>query len=234
MQTTQRYPPDSTGRGDDPRIQRRAAKSPQVSFGHRRGLRPGAKLLVMIQGMFESGDSLRNAIHDYKLPLFAIIGYRSYLSQKNIPGDSARIFTEPILNAWNLEYRLIDAPEKKPLIRELRLAANNRPAVLPKEWHDGNEHSDALPDCLAALKQVRRATRLSSPRWGGREWQNRSTRQISYRPVEHGTGFITRVTVAQPSARSLFQRRRLDADEPWVARHHHGRGRDEPRADCSR
>src|SRR3954453_12859293 len=46
----------------------------------------GAAPLVMIQctGLFESGDSLRNAIHDYKLPLFALIGYRSYLSQASL------------------------------------------------------------------------------------------------------------------------------------------------------
>lgn len=74
----------------------------------------GAQPLVMIQctGLFESGDALRNAIYDYRLPLFAVIGYRSYLNQDVIPGDSARIYTEPILKAWDLPYRLIDAPEK--------------------------------------------------------------------------------------------------------------------------
>ena len=84
----------------------------------------GAEPLVMIQctGLFESGDALRNAIHDYRLPLFALIGYRSYLSQKNLPGDTSRIFTEPILNAWTLEHRLIDEPAKKPLIREFHAA----------------------------------------------------------------------------------------------------------------
>ncbi len=74
----------------------------------------GAQPLVMIQctGLFESGDALRNAIFDYGLPLFAVVGYRSYLSQDAIPNDSARVFTEPILNAWQLKYRLIDAPDK--------------------------------------------------------------------------------------------------------------------------
>ncbi len=73
-----------------------------------------ARPLVMIQctGLFESGDALRNAIFDYHLPLFAVIGYRSYLNQDAIPNDSARVFTEPILKAWGLPYRLIDAPEK--------------------------------------------------------------------------------------------------------------------------
>ena len=91
----------------------------------------GGNPLVMIQctGLFESGDSLRNAIHDYRLPLFAIIGYRSYLSQTMLPNDSARTFTEPIVRAWQIDYRLIDAPEKKPEILEhyRRCQAANRP-----------------------------------------------------------------------------------------------------------
>lgn len=80
----------------------------------------GASPVVLIQctGLFESGDALRNAIHDYGLPLFGIIGYRSYLNQSSIPGDTARIFTEPILSAWQLDTLLIDTPEKKHRLAE--------------------------------------------------------------------------------------------------------------------
>ena len=72
----------------------------------------GARPLVMIQctGLFESGDSLRNAVYDYGLSLFAIIGYRSALNAA--ANDSARTFTEPNLKSWGLDYRLIDSPEK--------------------------------------------------------------------------------------------------------------------------
>ena len=71
----------------------------------------GATPLVMIQctGLFESGDALRNAIHDWKLPLLSMIGYRSYLDQSVLPGDTCLTFTEPILDAWRLPYRLITA-----------------------------------------------------------------------------------------------------------------------------
>jgi sulfopyruvate decarboxylase TPP-binding subunit len=74
----------------------------------------GARPLVMIQctGLFESGDSLRNAIYDYGWPLFAIVGYRSALNAK--ANDSARTFTEPCLKSWGLDYRLLDSPEKLP------------------------------------------------------------------------------------------------------------------------
>lgn len=94
----------------------------------------GSNPLVMIQctGLFESGDSLRNAIHDYRLPLFAIIGYRSYLSQAMLPNDSARTYTEPIVRAWQIDYRLIDTPAKKPEILEhyRRCQAEHRPGFV--------------------------------------------------------------------------------------------------------
>ena len=74
----------------------------------------GARPLVMIQctGLFESGDSLRNVIHDWGLPIFSVIGYRSYLNQSTLPGDTCLVFTEPILDAWRIDYRLITVPEQ--------------------------------------------------------------------------------------------------------------------------
>ena len=80
----------------------------------------GATPLVMIQctGLFESGDGLRNALHDWKLPIFSIIGYRSYLNQETLPGDTCLVFTEPILDAWRIDYQLITAPSQLGAIRE--------------------------------------------------------------------------------------------------------------------
>src|SRR5437763_1601373 len=68
----------------------------------------GASPVVLIQctGLFESGDALRNVLHDWKLPIFSIIGYRSYLSQDTLPGDTSLVFTEPVLSAWNIDYKL--------------------------------------------------------------------------------------------------------------------------------
>jgi sulfopyruvate decarboxylase TPP-binding subunit len=85
------------------------------------GLHLGGKTpLVMIQctGLFESGDALRNALHDWKLPLFSIIGYRSYLNQDTLPGDTCLVFTEPVLDAWRIDYRLITAPSQFGTIAE--------------------------------------------------------------------------------------------------------------------
>ncbi|HTR78603.1 MAG TPA: hypothetical protein VMH39_10845 [Gemmatimonadaceae bacterium] len=74
----------------------------------------GARPLVMIQctGLFESGDALRNVVHDWQLPLFAVIGYRSYLNQDTLPGDTCLVFTEPVLDAWRIDYRLITRTEQ--------------------------------------------------------------------------------------------------------------------------
>ena len=69
----------------------------------------GAKPLVLIQctGLFESGDALRNIVHDWKLPIFSVIGYRSYLNQSTLPGDTCLVFTEPVLTAWQIDWKLI-------------------------------------------------------------------------------------------------------------------------------
>jgi sulfopyruvate decarboxylase subunit alpha len=69
----------------------------------------GRRPLVLIQctGLFESGDALRNVVHDWGLPIPSIIGYRSYLNQSTLPGDTCLVFTEPVLTAWQLPWRLV-------------------------------------------------------------------------------------------------------------------------------
>lgn len=88
----------------------------------------GKQPVVMIQctGLFESGDSLRNVLHDYQLPLFAFIGYRSYLNDSTLPGDTAKTFTEPILKAWDIDYRLIQDPAEREVIREHYLSCREQ------------------------------------------------------------------------------------------------------------
>ncbi len=68
----------------------------------------GKKPLVMIQntGLFESGDAMRNALFDLRLPLYAIIGYRSQMV-KDSP-DTAKKFTEPVLKAWEVDFILLE------------------------------------------------------------------------------------------------------------------------------
>ena len=71
----------------------------------------GKRPVVLIQctGLFEAGDALRNAVHDMKLPLFLIVGLRSYYDyQRKATNDTCPVFTEPILKAWQIPYTLLD------------------------------------------------------------------------------------------------------------------------------
>ena len=70
----------------------------------------GRRPMVMIQctGLFEAGDALRNIVHDLKLPLFLVVGVRSYFPhQQGTSLDSCPVFTEPILQAWRIPYVLL-------------------------------------------------------------------------------------------------------------------------------
>jgi sulfopyruvate decarboxylase TPP-binding subunit len=96
----------------------------------------GATPVVMIQntGLFESGDAVRNVLWDMQLPLLAIIGYRSYLVENST--DSARRFTEPILQAWGLEYVILSGPDPLRQLRDhftsCRRAGRPALALLPE------------------------------------------------------------------------------------------------------
>jgi sulfopyruvate decarboxylase TPP-binding subunit len=82
-------------------------------------------VLIQCTGLFESGDALRNALHDWKLPLFSIIGYRSYLNQDTLPGDTCLVFTEPVLDAWKIDYRLLTNESQIDTIAEHFTACRN-------------------------------------------------------------------------------------------------------------
>jgi sulfopyruvate decarboxylase subunit alpha len=87
----------------------------------------GATPVVMIQctGLFESGDALRNVLHDWKVPVFSFVGYRSYLNQDAIPGDTCLTFTEPVLDAWRVDWRLIARPSELDVVRAHYLACRD-------------------------------------------------------------------------------------------------------------
>lgn len=96
----------------------------------------GASPFVLIQctGLFESGDALRNTIHEWKLPIYSMVGYRSYLNQDKLPGDTCLTFTEPILDAWKLDVLFVKQPSQLEEIgrhyRECRGASKPGVALL--------------------------------------------------------------------------------------------------------
>ena len=72
----------------------------------------GKKPVVLIQntGLFESGDSVRGLALDINLPLVMMIGYRGW-SRHGVTPDSAARYTEPILNAWGINYYLVETDD---------------------------------------------------------------------------------------------------------------------------
>ncbi len=71
----------------------------------------GQRPVVVLQctGLFEAGDALRNVVYDLQLPLFLVVGVRSYYAhQQGATKDSCPVFTEPILRAWQIPYTLLD------------------------------------------------------------------------------------------------------------------------------
>lgn len=113
----------------DPRLRIVRVCREGEAWGVAAGLYLGGMMpIVMIQctGFFESGDALRNVLHDWKLPISSIIGYRSYLNQETLPGDTCLTFTEPVLDAWRIEYRLVSEPSQLALVREHLLSCRER------------------------------------------------------------------------------------------------------------
>lgn len=94
------------------RICREGEAWPLAAGLHLGGKRP--MILMQITGLFESGDAMRNVLFDLQMPLFAILGARNWLVKDS--RDSAKTFTEPILRAWGLDYRLIATQADKPVV----------------------------------------------------------------------------------------------------------------------
>src|SRR5436190_639685 len=71
----------------------------------------GKKPIVLVQctGLFEAGDSLRNVLFDMKLPLFFVVGVRSYYAhQQGTTTDTCPVYAEPIVRAWGIPYVVLD------------------------------------------------------------------------------------------------------------------------------
>lgn len=74
---------------------------------HLGGRRP--VIIIQCTGLFEAGDSLRNFVHDLKLPLIFLIGLRSYQAHREGRSrDTCPIYTEPILRAWGLPFTVLE------------------------------------------------------------------------------------------------------------------------------
>jgi sulfopyruvate decarboxylase subunit alpha len=69
----------------------------------------GRKPLILIQntGMMESGDSIRGWLIGLNVGIVIMVGYRGY-TRHGVNTDSAATFTEPFLNAFRIDYFLVE------------------------------------------------------------------------------------------------------------------------------
>jgi sulfopyruvate decarboxylase subunit alpha len=71
----------------------------------------GAKPVLVLQntGLMEAGDTIRGCGLGPRIPLRMLVGWRGYPGAMagRLPIDSAFTYTEPILRAWGIPYRLL-------------------------------------------------------------------------------------------------------------------------------
>ncbi len=97
--------------------------------------------LIQNTGMMESGDSIRGMALDAGFPLVLVVGYRGW-TRRGVITDTAARYTEPFLNAFGLNYFLVehdaDGSRISTAFEESR--ATKRPVVvlIGDEYHGFN------------------------------------------------------------------------------------------------
>ena len=105
----------------------------------------GQSPVVALQttGLFESGDALRNVVHDLQLPVFAIIGARSWMNAQS--RDSAKTYADPILRAWQLDCVLVESEADRPCSRATIATARLRANLASCCWRSLEHEFAPLP-----------------------------------------------------------------------------------------
>ena len=108
------------------------------------GLSAGGKTpIVLIQntGMMESGDSLRGWVLGLNIPLVLLVGYRGW-TRHGVTQDTAATYTERFLNAFGVNYYLVendaDAPRISVAFEEARKSRRPVAVLVGDEYHGFN------------------------------------------------------------------------------------------------
>jgi sulfopyruvate decarboxylase subunit alpha len=116
-----------------------------LAFSTAAGLATGGKVpIILIQntGLMESGDSLRGWGMGLNIPVVLMVGFRGY-TRHGVTTDTAAVYTERFLNAFNINYYLVesdaDAPRISVAFEEAR--KNKRPVavLVGDEYHGFNK-----------------------------------------------------------------------------------------------
>lgn len=114
----------------EPRLQLIRVAREAEAIGIAAGLMLGGKRPVVAMqctGFFDAGDALRNVVHDLHLPLFLILGIRNYLAyQAGRTSDSCPRFTVPILEAWQVPFRILSLQAQAADLVQLYVKAQRK------------------------------------------------------------------------------------------------------------
>lgn len=114
------------------------------AFSLAAGLSVGGKtpiILIQNTGLMESGDSLRGWALGLNIPVVLMVGYRGW-TRHGVNQDTAATYTERFLNAFGINYYLVensaDAPRISIAFEEAR--RTNRPVavLVGDEYHGFN------------------------------------------------------------------------------------------------
>jgi sulfopyruvate decarboxylase subunit alpha len=108
------------------------------------GLLIGGKVpvcLIQNTGMMESGDSIRGMALDSGFPLVMVVGYRGW-TRHGVITDSAARYTEPFLNAFRINYYLVeqnsDGARISTAFEEARATKRPVAVLVGDEYHGFN------------------------------------------------------------------------------------------------
>jgi sulfopyruvate decarboxylase subunit alpha len=115
-----------------------------LAFSAAAGLSVGGKMpLILIQntGLMESGDSLRGWALNLDIPVVMMVGYRGY-TRHGVNTDSAATYTERFLNAFGINYYLVegdaDAPRISIAFEEAKKTKRPVAVLVADEYHGFN------------------------------------------------------------------------------------------------
>jgi sulfopyruvate decarboxylase subunit alpha len=108
------------------------------------GLAAGGRVpMILIQntGMMESGDSIRGWLLGFNVPTVLMVGYRGY-TRHGVNTDTAATYTEPFLNAFRIDYYLVendaDAPRISVAFEQARKLKRPTAVLVGDEYHGFN------------------------------------------------------------------------------------------------
>ena len=119
---------------EDPTLDLIAVSREGQAFSTAAGLSVGGKkpiILIQNTGLMESGDSLRGWGLGLNIPVVIMVGYRGY-TRHGVNSDTAATYTEPFLNAFVIQYYLVenDADSERISVAFAEAERTKRPVAI--------------------------------------------------------------------------------------------------------